>query len=104
MSQDTQAIPAAPKDLPINIDPITIDEVLEAVKQLKNGKSPGFDHAITPEVLKYGGQWVTNQLRNICNDIFENQKSPKQFNTNIIIPLPKKGDRTLMTNCRGISL
>ncbi|CAF5112480.1 unnamed protein product, partial [Rotaria sp. Silwood1] len=50
-SQDTQAIPPAPEDLPINQGPITIEEVEQAVKQLKNGKSPGLDYAITPEVL-----------------------------------------------------
>jgi hypothetical protein len=103
-SQDTQAIPSAPEDLPINQGLITVEEVEQAVKQLKNGKSPGLDYAITPEVLKYGGKWVINQLCNICNEIYENQQTPKQFNTNIIIPIPKKGDKTLTTNYRGISL
>ncbi len=104
ISQDTQTIPPAPEDLPINQGPITINEVEQAVEQLKNGKSPGLDYAITPEVLKYGGKWVTNQLCNICNEIYENQQTPRQFNTNIIIPIPKKGDKTLTTNYRGISL
>ncbi|CAF1276691.1 unnamed protein product [Adineta ricciae] len=103
-SQDTQAIPPALEDLPINQGLITLEEVEQAVKQLKDGKSPGLDYAITPEVLKYGGQWILNQLCNICNEIYENQQTPKQFNTNIIIRIPKKGDKTLTTNYRGISL
>ncbi len=103
-SQAAQITPPATEDLPINQGPITINEVLQAIKQLKNGKSSGLDYVITPEVLKYSGDWVTNQLCNICNEILENQKTPKQFNTNIIIPIPKKGDKTLMTNYRGISL
>ena len=103
-SQINQAIASADEDLLINTDPITTDEVRQAIKQLKNGKSPGLDHIITPEVLKYGGDWIIEKLCCICNEIFENQTAPKQFNTNIIIPIPKKGDKTLMSNYRGISL
>ncbi|CAF3578445.1 unnamed protein product [Rotaria sp. Silwood1] len=101
---NTQAIPPAPKDLPINQGPITINEVEQAIKQLKDGKSPGLDYSITPEILKYGGKWIMSQLCNICNEIYNNKQTPKQFNTNIIIPIPKKGDKTLTTNYRGISL
>ena len=103
-SLTTQTIEPAPEDLPINRGHITVDEVSEAVKQLKDGKAPGLGYAITSEALKYGGQWVINQLCNICNEIFENQKMPKQFTTNIIIPIPKKGDKTLIAIYRGISL
>ena len=38
----------ANKDLPINTDSISINEVKEAIQQLKNGKAPGLDHIITP--------------------------------------------------------
>lgn len=75
-SQTTQTIPPAEKDLPINTGPISIDEVQQAIKQLKNGKSPGLDHIITPEILKYGGDWIVHKLCNICNEIFENQTTP----------------------------
>ncbi|CAF4122059.1 unnamed protein product, partial [Rotaria magnacalcarata] len=103
-SEGNEPIPPASEDLPIHQGPITAEEVEQAVKQLKDGKSPGLDYAITPEALKYGGKWIINQLCNICNDIYENQRTPTQFNTNIIIPVQKKGDKTLMTNYRGISL
>ena len=81
-----------------------INEVQQAIKQLKNEKSPGVDYIITPEVLKYDGNWIVHKLCNICNEIFENQVTPKQFNNNIIIPIPKKEDKNLMSNYRGISL
>ncbi|CAM4989771.1 unnamed protein product, partial [Rotaria socialis] len=40
---------SSPEDLPINQGPITINEVEQAINQLKDGKSPGIDHSITPE-------------------------------------------------------
>ena len=90
ISHDYKAMPSVLEDLPIHQSPITIEEVEQAIKQLKKGKSSGFDYAITPEVLKYGGQWLTNQLRDICNDIYENQQTPTQFNINTITPISKK--------------
>ena len=104
ISQDYEAIPLTLEDLPIHQGPTTTEEVEQAIKQQKNGKFSGLDYAITSDVFKYGGKWITNQLRDICNDIYENQQTPTQFNTNIIIPIPKKGNKTLMTNDRGISL
>ena len=89
-SHDYKAMPSVLEDLPIHQSPITTEDVEQAIKQPKNGKSSGFDYAITPEVLKYGGKWTTNQLRDICNDIYENQQTPTQFNINTIIPIPKK--------------
>ena len=83
-------MPPVLEDLPIHQSPITTEDVEQAIKQPKNGKSSGFDYAITPEVLKYGGKWITNQLRDTCNDIYENQQTPTQFNINTIIPIPKK--------------
>ena len=102
--QGYEAISPTLEDLPVPQGLITIEEVEQAIKQLKNGKSPGLDYAITPEALKYEGKWITNQLCDICNDIYENQQTPTQFNTNIIIPIPKKGNKVFMTNYRGISL
>ena len=32
-----------------------------------------------------------DRLCQICNEIFESNKAPKQFTTNLIVPLPKKG-------------
>ena len=89
-SHDYKAMPPVLEDLPIHRSPITTEEVEPAIKQLKTGKSSGFDYAIASEILKYGGKWITNQLRDICNDIYENQQTPTQFNINTIIPIPKK--------------
>lgn len=94
----------APRDLDINVGPITYQETLDTVQELKNGKAPGCDLSITPEALKYGGPVVIELLHQICNDIYYQETAPRQLTTNIIVPLAKKGDLTLMTNYRGISL
>jgi sorting nexin-29 len=91
-------------DLAINTGPFTLAEIKLAVEDLKSGKSPGCDYAITPDALKYGGEFVIEQLCRICNDVYDQEKAPSQFTTNLITPLPKKGDLTQMNNYRGISL
>ena len=98
------AIPQAKKDLKINIGQLTIDETRVAVQELKSGKSPGLDYAVTPEALKYGGEAVIERLCQICNKVYLKEKAPKQITTTLIVPLPKKGDLSQMNNFRGISL
>ena len=83
---------------------ITRDEVDKAIKSLKLGKAPGPDFAMTPEVLKKGGEFIVNQVHIICKTVYEQCKAPSQWTTSLIIPLPKKGDLQQMTNYRGISL
>ena len=94
----------ASTDLNINTEAFTLEEVKCVVQDLKRGKSPGCDYGITPEALQFGGDYVIQQLCDICNDVYANGKAPEQFTTNLIVPLPKKGDLTLMNNYRGISL
>ncbi len=82
----------ASTDLNINTEAFTLEEVKCAVHDLKRGKSAGCDYGITPEALQFGGDYVIQQLCDICNDVYANGKAPEQFTTNLIVPLPKKGD------------
>lgn len=66
---DDLPIEPAAQDLDINTSPFTIIEIKCAIEELKNGKSPGCDYAITPEALKYGGDYVADLIYNICNDV-----------------------------------
>ena len=44
------------------------------------------------------------KVTDICNQVYAQEQAPKQFTTSLINPLPKKGDLTLMSNYRVISL
>ena len=39
-----------------------------------------------------------------CAEVYSNLTPPDQWITSVIVPLPRKGDLSLMTNYRGISL
>ena len=101
---------------PVNATPIQIHEeqvgedihITEAdvnavIKSLKTGKAPGEDDII-PEMLTamniYGVRWLTR----VCKVACSTRQAPKQWQTSVIIPIHKKGDKQICTNCRGISL
>ena len=44
------------------------------------------------------------RLKNICNDVLKTGNPHDRWSSNIIIPIPKKGNSTNMSNFRGISL
>ena len=80
------------------------EEINEAIKSLKNNKAPGTDNFVTAELLKGAGDYLREVLRSLCNKILSGADPPWQWLTNKIVPVPKKGDLTLMNNYRGISL
>ena len=84
--------------------PISRIEVDAAIKSLKRGKAPGPDYAMTAEILKDGGDTIVRELSNICKLVYKNCHAPSQWTSSVIVPLPKKGNRQLMSNYRGISL
>ena len=82
---------------------ITLGEVKEAIRKLKNGKAPGED-GVCPEMLKAEDQVTPGILQNILQDIWENGAIPDDWNTGVIIKIPKKGDLGDCNNWRGITL
>ena len=79
-------------------------EVEAAIASLKNNKAPGTDRIVTAALLKHGGDFIVSTSLNICNAVYNGSTPPWQWTTNSIVPVPKKGDRSRMTNYRGISL
>ena len=81
----------------------TAAEVATAIKGIKSGKAAGGDE-IRPEILKAltgeGILWLT-RVRQVA---WKLGKTPRDWQTGVIIPIFKKGDRKQCTNYRGISL
>ncbi|KAI3367628.1 hypothetical protein L3Q82_026470 [Scortum barcoo] len=86
------------------VDPsITQAEVTEVVRKLLGGKAPGVDE-IRPEYLKsldvVGLSWLTR----LCNIAWRLGTVPLEWQTGVVVPLFKKGDRRVCSNYRGITL
>ncbi|XP_051941766.1 uncharacterized protein LOC127614473 [Hippocampus zosterae] len=83
--------------------PISVVEVTDVVKKLLGGKAPGVDE-IRPEFLKaldvVGLSWLTH----LCNIAWSTGRVPLDWQTGVVVPLFKKGDRRVCSNYRGITL
>ena len=81
----------------------TAAEVATAIKGIKSGKTAGEDE-IRPEMLKAltgeGILWITQ----VCQVAWKLGKTPRDWQTGVIIPIFTKGYRKQCTNYRGISL
>ena len=94
----------ASQDLPICQDPPTLEETRKAIQGMKNNRAAGVDYAITSEALQSGGKVMLEVIHKFCVEVFTSLTPPEQWTTNIIVPLPKKGDLSCMNNYRGITL
>ena len=83
--------------------PISLAEVAEVVIQLFSVKAPGVDE-IRPEMLKaldiVGLSWLTR----LCNVAWGSGTVPVVWQTGVVVPFFKKGDRSVCSNYRGITL
>ena len=82
----------------------TMDEMVRAIKGLKDGKAPGGD-GIPAEVWKYGGGAnLSNRQHRWIIKVWEEGHVPQAWKDANIVTIYKKGDRTECGNYRGISL
>ncbi|KAI8494386.1 hypothetical protein Bbelb_276120 [Branchiostoma belcheri] len=79
-------------------------KTVNAIKTMKNDQAAGLDCAITAEALRGAGYVMASAVHAFCYKVFVTLTPPEQWTTNIIVLLPKKGDLSLMSNYRGISL
>ena len=100
---NTEALPLTQifAELDINTSPFTKDEIQKCVKLFSNNKSSGLDNIPT---LLWKDPLFTDLLLEFCNHTFENLTPPSAWLTGGIIPVPKKGDLTIASNYRGITL
>lgn len=94
-------------DLPplMHLDtPPQYSETRQAIRSLKNHKSPGPD-GIPAEVFKHGGYLLTRRLHLLICAIWEHVPLPQDWkDANIVVIFKNKGDRAVCGNSRGISL
>ena len=83
--------------------PVTSDEVLELISTLKPGKSPGPDHVIS-EILSNNPLWWSHLLAKLFTIVNHSGVFPDSWLSSILIPIFKKGDPSLPSNYRPISL
>ena len=103
VTSTTEILPAE-ADLEIKKNYFDRAEIDKAIKGLNNYKAPGFDYNITAEAIKYSGDELAVRLLKLVNVIMNHSKPPSDWTKNLIVPLPKKGDLTKITNYREISL
>jgi hypothetical protein len=82
---------------------ISLEEIKEAVRNLKNGKAPGPD-CIIGEFLKCAVDALSPFLLKYFNHLFTAGLFPSQWTKALLVPLHKKGDSNDPNNYRGISL
>ena len=78
-------------------------EILQAIDKQKKGKSAGLDD-ISPDLIKLTKPKITDYLNKLFQKIYDTGKYPKEWAKSIIIPIHKKGNKSLLNNYRGISL
>ena len=83
----------------------SLEELVEAVGKLKNGKASG-SSGILPEMVKVACQDPDFLDRLLClvHTAWREKCVPKDWTDAVLVPIPKKGDLSSCDNWRGISL
>ena len=100
-SADLHLPTAPPYDA--NCESPTMDEISHILKRLKNHKAPGED-GIPAEILKSCCPELLSAIHGLFETVWNLERCPADWSQSIILPIPKRGDRTQCANYRGISL
>jgi hypothetical protein len=82
---------------------LLIEEIQEAIKEMKNGKASGVDD-IPAELLKMLDGKAIRKLCTLCMEIYETGEWPEDFTKAVMIPIPKKANAVECADHRTISL
>ena len=96
-------IEPAEEELQINCERPSKEEIMKAIKNLKDRKATGPDN-IPAEAIKADKDISTELLYNLLGKIWEREEIPVEWKEGHLIKLPKKGDMHECTNYRGIML
>lgn len=79
-------------------------QIESVIKDLKIGKSCGFDN-ISNEMIKYGKcSYLVNLLNIIFNNMIRFGHTPSEFNISVVTPIPKKSELNTPSDYRPISV
>lgn len=85
------------------LEPVTDNEIINIISNLKNNCSPGPD-GIKTELIKNIHKHISKPLVHIINLVYKNGNLPIQWKDSIITPIFKSGDVEQLTNYRPISV
>lgn len=91
------------QELEVNTGVITREEIANALKLLKNGKSAGTDN-LPIDLIKADTEQAIDMLHKLLNKIWANEELPQEWKEGLIIKIPKKGDLSNCKNWRAITL
>ena len=80
-----------------------MDEIVSAIKMLKNGKSPGMDN-ISGELLKHLGSDGIKAIHKLCCQIWKTCEWPSEWKLQELVMLFKSGNAKDCGNYRTIAL
>lgn len=96
-------IQVAETDLDVNTVPPSKQEIITAIKSLKNGEVPGQDNLNT-ELFKDDPELTSKILQSLFTVMWEEEQGPDDWTKGVIIKIPKKGALNDYNNWRGITL
>ena len=96
-------IPEAADNLDINTVVPEKEEVIKAIKSLRNGKAPEHDNLNT-ELFKADPELAAIILQPLIAVIWEGEEVPADLTERVIIRIPEKGVLSNSNNWRGITL
>ena len=82
---------------------LSMRELLEALKKMKNGKASGMDQ-VPAELFKNMGDVGSEWLLELLFRLWDSQAVPEDWSKDLMCPVFKKGDKTECSNYRGMSL
>ncbi|XP_055549187.1 uncharacterized protein LOC129732371 [Wyeomyia smithii] len=85
------------------VDPLSMDEVKKAVKELRNCKAAGKD-GIPAELFKVGSEQLYRAIHRIMLRVWSDEELPSDWLEGLICPIYKKGHRLDCSNYRGITV
>ena len=83
--------------------PLSKVEIRAVMSKLRPGRAPGLNE-ISLEMLGLGEDETVHGLKTVFDTIWETESVPEDWLSQLLVPLHKKGSRTICDNYRGITL